>query len=96
MFLSHEFGADFFSHRVELRRAGAPESSPVQDARWAQPCSNISPSLFSRCGRFLRLQYKYTGIPAAKIMRPNALFAGYVQMVLATMAAQERTKMAVV
>jgi hypothetical protein len=46
--------------------------------------------------RGLRLQYKYTGIPAARIMKPKMLFVGYVRIVLVTMAAQVRTKRAVV
>ena len=44
----------------------------------------------------LWLQYKYTGIPARRITKPKALFAGYLQMVVPTIAAQDNTNSAVV
>src|ERR1700730_3441434 len=47
-------------------------------------------------GRASRLQYKYTGMPASRIIRPIAEFAGKVAIVLVTMAAQANTKTAVV
>ena len=47
-------------------------------------------------GRALRLQYKYTGMPASRIIRPMAEFAGKVAIVVMTIAAQARTKRAVV
>ena len=47
-------------------------------------------------GRALRLQYKYTGMPASRIIRPMAEFAGKVATVVITMAAQASTKRAVV
>ncbi len=46
--------------------------------------------------RGLRLQYKYTGIPAARMMKPKTLFVGYVMIVLATIAVHVKTKSAVV
>jgi len=42
------------------------------------------------------LQYKYTGNPAARMKKPKTLFVGYVTTVLITIAAQARTKSAVV
>ena len=46
--------------------------------------------------RLARLQYKYTGMPASRIISPMAEFAGKVAVVVITMAAQANTKRAVV
>jgi hypothetical protein len=42
--------------------------------------------------RWARLQYKYTGRPASRILNPMAEFAGKVAVVVITMAAQASTK----
>src|SRR4051812_46814508 len=46
--------------------------------------------------RFAPLQYKYTGIPASRIIRPMTEFAGNVETVVVTMAAHAATKSPVV
>src|SRR5216683_7801300 len=51
---------------------------------------------YNGSGRDLRLQYKYTGMPASRIISPMAEFAGNVQIVAVTIAAQACTKRAVV
>src|ERR1700682_1783872 len=46
--------------------------------------------------RLARLQYKYTGMPASRIISPMAEFAVKVAVVVIAMAAQDNTKRAVV
>ena len=46
--------------------------------------------------RLARLQYKYTGMPASRMISPMAEFEGKVAVVVITIAAQANTKRAVV